>query len=104
MQRRSLLQCAVALVGLVQDPVPTPGLVAPDTVVEGGWLEVQVNSGVREIAVLVPGVGKWKLRVPKDGRVEWRLPPGVVGGKHIILTDLKLPNPSGATVEVVGTD
>ncbi|MBK8974575.1 MAG: hypothetical protein IPM29_01480 [Planctomycetes bacterium] len=88
-----------------QDPVePPPGIEAPDAVAEGGHLVVQVNSGVKEIGLCVPGVGQWTVPVPKDGRVEWRLPPNVRGGHRIIVTDLDIPHPSSKTVDVVGSD
>ena len=89
-------------------PAPLPiqdrkqPLVAPDTVQEGGYLVIQVNSGVKEIGLLMPRVGAVRLRVPKDGRVEYRLPPQVRGGDGVVITDLNWPNPAGTTVRVLG--
>ena len=90
-----------SLLALFQDPKQP--IVAPDTVQEGGYLEIQVNSGVKQIGLLVPGIGAVYLPVPPDGRVEWRLPPQVPGGGTIVITDLNWPSPGGANVDVVGS-
>ena len=91
----------LSLFALFQDPKKP--LEVPDTVQEGGVLVIEVNSGVKEIGLLVPGLGPVRLPVPRNKRVEYRLPPTVRGGDGIPITDLNFPDPAGATVRVVGT-
>ena len=67
----------------IQEPVPKPPLEVPDVVPEGGVLVIQVNTAAKEIGLVVPGHGTVLLPVPKDGRVEWRVPPDVPGGSTI---------------------
>lgn len=76
------------------------GIKAPETVVEGGVLEIDVSSGVKSVSLIVPGHGRFTVPVI-DGVAEWRLPPSIPGGATIFISDRKLPSPSAATVEVV---
>jgi len=77
------------------------GISAPETVPEGGTLVVQVRSGVKEVALLVPGVGL--VRVPvHNGLVEYPVPPQATGGSSILVSDEAYPDPSGASVLITG--
>ncbi len=87
----------------IQEPLPKPPLEIPDAVAEGGVLVIQVNTGVAEIGLVVPGHGTVLVPVPKDGRVEWRVPPDVPGGSTITVSDRNYPNPAGGAVDVVGS-
>lgn len=78
-----------------------PGISAPPTVREGGSIVIDVKSGVDELWVGIPGRGVVKVRV-HHGRAEYQLPPGVTGGTFVFISDMRLPNPSGTSVEVVG--
>ncbi|MGE0145316.1 MAG: hypothetical protein AB7I19_18965 [Planctomycetota bacterium] len=79
---------------------PQGGVRAPETVVEGGVLEIDVSSGVKSVSLVIPGHGRFTVPVV-DGVAEWRLPPSIPGGATIFISDRKLPSPSAATVEVV---
>jgi hypothetical protein len=74
---------------------------APSTVTEGGTLVIRVALGVDRLTMFVPGVGKVDLPVVSR-QVEYVLPPAVRGGATILITDGRVPNPSGASVRVVG--
>lgn len=78
------------------------GVRAPETVVEGGVLEIDVSSGVKTVSLVIPGHGRFTVPVV-DGVAEWRLPPSIPGGTTIFISDRKLPSPSAATVEVVSS-
>ena len=83
-------------------PIPQGGgLRAPPTVQEGGRLQVDVQSESTHVLLVVPGIGRVKIAVI-DGVAEYQLPPSVLGGTVIFVSDMKLPNPSAATVQVVG--
>lgn len=77
------------------------GIRVDPTVPEGGVLVVQVRNQAREIRMVVPGVGVVRLPV-HNGRAEYRLPPQVRGGARITISDMLLPRPSSATVDVIG--
>ena len=78
-----------------------PGFRVPPTVREGGRLEVDVQSEATHITLVVPGVGRVKIRVV-DGVAEYRLPPTVHGGAIIFVSDMRLPDPAATTVLFVG--
>ncbi|MGE0144231.1 MAG: hypothetical protein AB7I19_19490 [Planctomycetota bacterium] len=78
-----------------------PGIRVPPQVQEGGVLEIEVGSGVREVWVGIPGRKTYRVPVI-GGRAEFRLPPSAPGGTRLLVSDMKVPNPSNATVDVVG--
>lgn len=78
-----------------------PGIRVPPSVREGGRLEVDVSSGATTITLVIPGIGHVKIPVI-DGVAEYQLPPSVRGGGVIFVSDMQLPNPSAASVPVVG--
>lgn len=82
----------------IQDP---PGIRAPSGVQEGGDLRVDVSSGASQLTLVIPGVGRVKIPV-QNGVAEYRLPPSVRGGTVIFISDMKLPSPSAAIVQVIG--
>lgn len=74
---------------------------APSTVVEGGTITIRVRSEVDHVIVLV--AGRSSTRVPVvNGRAEYPLPPDVLGGTVVSITDGRIPNPSSTDVLVVG--
>lgn len=79
-----------------------PGsLQADPTVREGGTIQIRVRDEVKEVLVSIPG--RDRVRIPATrGRAEFQVPPGVVGGTIIFLSDGQYPAPSGAAVQVVG--
>ncbi len=74
---------------------------AEATVPEGGTIHIRCNSDATTLQLLVPGVGCLLLPVV-GGRIEYTLPPQVRAGHRIIVSDLRTPAPSNASVEVVG--
>ncbi|MFO1051987.1 MAG: hypothetical protein U1F36_07215 [Planctomycetota bacterium] len=87
------------MIGLVS--IQGGGMRAPPSVQEGGRIEIDVQSGASHVLLIVPGVGRVKVGVV-GGVAEYQLPPGVRGGVIIFISDMKLPNPSATTVQVVG--
>ncbi|MBI5850632.1 MAG: hypothetical protein HZB39_06265 [Planctomycetes bacterium] len=78
-----------------------PRIHSESSVREGGTIHVRVNSGAKEIHVIVPGLGPVTVPVT-SGRAEYTLPPSVPAGTLILISDLLVPDPSTIDVEVVG--
>lgn len=74
---------------------------ADPTVPEGGTIEFRVDGDVDHLRLIVPGVPPVRIKVT-NGRAEYTLPPHVRGGSVIIVSDGKLPNPSGTSITVTG--
>jgi hypothetical protein len=78
------------------------GISTAPTVTEGGTITVEVEGDARSISIGVPGVGRVEVPV-ENGVAEYTLPASVPAGTKIIVSDNDLPDPSTATVTVVGT-
>ena len=76
-------------------------IIAPATVVEGGLLRIQVDSKTPYVSIYVTGQPVVDVPVV-GGVVEYRLPATVHGGALIHVSDNLYPNPSSATITVVG--
>jgi len=77
------------------------GISAPATVPEGDILVIQVHSKVDYVSVLIQGHGTVKVRVV-EGEARYLIPQGVSAGSVVTITDDLYPDPSTATVIVVG--
>jgi hypothetical protein len=82
----------------MQDP---GGIQVDPTVPEGGTIVVRVRHQATEVRFVVPGVGVVRV-TPVGGRAEYTLPPEVRGGARITVSDMRLPRPASATVDVTG--
>lgn len=71
------------------------------TVQEGGTIQVRVDGETAELLFVVPSVGAIRVPVVR-GRAEYTLPPSVRGGTRVIISDLRVPDPSSVGVDVVG--
>ena len=71
------------------------------TVEEGGTIVVQAPKYLEFVYVFVPGRGSLAIPVVA-GRAEYTLPPEVLGGTLIVVSDGQIPNPKSVTVTVVG--
>jgi hypothetical protein len=81
----------------------TGGVSAPATVREGGSFTITVTSGAGSVSVGIPGHGTTEVPVA-DGKAEFTVPAGVKPGTVILVSDDQFPEPSCASVTVVGED